>query len=101
MDQLISKLNLPSREQSFFDVHHPEDSKALIRAQKRLKFEEFFFLQLHLLKMKFSRSQKCKGYKLDNLGSGFNDFYKKHLPFELTGAQKNVLKEIRNDFCCP
>ena len=94
---LISKLNLPSREESFFDIHHPKDAKGLVRAQKRLKFEEFFFLQLHLLKMKLTRRQKCKGYNLDNLGEGFNDFYKKYLPFELTGAQKRVLKEIRND----
>jgi ATP-dependent DNA helicase RecG len=94
---LISKLNLPTREESFFDIHHPKDAKGLVRAQKRLKFEEFFFLQLHLLKMKLTRRQKCKGYNLDNLGEGFNVFYKKHLPFELTGAQKRVLKEIRND----
>jgi ATP-dependent DNA helicase RecG len=94
---LISKLNLPSREESFLDIHHPKDAKGLVRAQKRLKFEEFFFLQLHLLKMKLTRRQKCKGYNLDNLGEGFNDFYKKYLPFELTGAQKRVLKEIRND----
>ena len=94
---LISKLNLPTREQAFFDVHHPKDAKALVRAQKRLKFEEFFFLQLHLLKLKLTRIQKSKGYAFENLGDGFNDFYKKYLPFELTNAQKRVLKEIRND----
>jgi ATP-dependent DNA helicase RecG len=94
---LISKLNLPSREESFYDIHIPKDAKALVRAQKRLKFEEFFFLQLHLLKLKLTRSQKSKGYSFDNLGDGFNDFYKKFLPFELTNAQKRVLKEIRND----
>ena len=94
---LISKLNLPTREQSFSDVHHPKDAKALVRAQKRLKFEEFFFLQLHLLKLKLTRIQKSKGYAFENLGDGFNDFYKKYLPFELTNAQKRVLKEIRND----
>ncbi|MBC8474289.1 MAG: ATP-dependent DNA helicase RecG [Cryomorphaceae bacterium] len=94
---LISKLNLPTRDQSFSDVHHPKDAKALVRAQKRLKFEEFFFLQLHLLKLKLTRSQKSKGYAFENLGDGFNNFYKKYLPFELTNAQKRVLKEIRND----
>ncbi len=94
---LISKLNLPTLEQSFFDIHHPKDAKSLVRAQKRLKFEEFFFLQLHLLKLKLTRSKKFKGYAFENLGEGFNDFYKKYLPFELTGAQKRVLKEIRND----
>jgi ATP-dependent DNA helicase RecG len=94
---LISKLNLPSREKSFFDVHCPASVKALVRAQKRLKFEEFFFLQLHLLKLKLSRIQKSKGYPFKNLGDSFNDFYKKYLPFELTNAQKRVLKEIRDD----
>ena len=96
-EQLISKLNLPTREQSFFDIHHPTDSKSLIRAQKRLKFEEFFFLQLHLIKLKITRINKSKGYAFNNIGNNFNDFYKKYLPFKLTNAQKKVLKEIRND----
>ena len=94
---LVEKLNLPSRVQALVDVHQPKDAKSLVRAQKRLKFEEFFFLQLHLLKLKLTRNKKFKGYAFENLGEGFNDFYKKHLPFELTGAQKRVLKEIRND----
>ena len=94
---LIEKLNLPSRTQSFIDIHQPNDAKALVRAQKRLKFEEFFFLQLHLLKLKLTRKKKFKGYAFENLGDGFHEFYNKHLPFELTGAQKRVLKEIRND----
>ena len=94
---LVAKLNLPTRIQALVDVHQPKDAKNLVRAQKRLKFEEFFFLQLHLLKLKLTRNKKFKGYPFENLGEGFNDFYKKHLPFELTGAQKRVLKEIRND----
>ena len=94
---LVDKLNLPTRVQALVDVHQPKDAKSLVRAQKRLKFEEFFFLQLHLLKLKLTRNKKFKGYPFENLGEGFNDFYKKHLPFELTGAQKRVLKEIRND----
>ena len=98
---LISRLNLPSREESFSHIHHPKDEKVLVRAQKRLKFEEFFFLQLHLLKIKLTRSKKSKGYALESLGDGFNDFYKKHLPFALTNAQKRVLKEIRNDVRSP
>ena len=76
---------------------NPKMLRALVRAQKRLKFEEFFFLQLHLLKLKLTRNKKFKGYPFENLGEGFNEFYNKHLPFELTGAQKRVLKEIRND----
>ena len=95
--QLVSKLNLPSRQDSLFDLHFPKDTKTLIRAQKRLKFEEFFFLQLHLLKLKLTRAQKLKGYAFKKIGAGFNDFYKKYLPFKLTNAQKRVLKEIRSD----
>jgi ATP-dependent DNA helicase RecG len=94
---LVEKLNLPSRVQSLVDVHQPKDAKSLVRAQKRLKFEEFFFLQLHLLKLKLTRNKKFKGYPFEKLGEGFNEFYNKNLPFELTGAQKRVLKEIRND----
>ena len=96
-DCLISRLNLPSREQALFDIHYPNDSKSLIRAKKRLKFEEFFFLQLHLLKLKITRYKKSPGYPFTNLGPAFNDFYKNYLPFELTNAQKRVVKEIRND----
>ena len=94
---LVEKLNLPSRTQSFIDVHQPKDAKALVRAQKRLKFEEFFFLQLHLLKLKLTRKKKFKGFAFENLGKCFYEFYNNHIPFELTGAQKRVLKEIRND----
>ena len=94
---LVDKLNLPTRFHAFVDVHQPKDAKSLVRAQKRLKFEEFFFLQLYLLKLKLTRNKKFKGYPFENLGESFNEFYNKHLPFELTGAQKRVLKEIRND----
>jgi len=98
---LISKLNLPYREKAFNDIHCPKDSKMLVRAQKRLKFEELFFLQLHLIKLKLTRNKKSKGYPFESLGSHFNDFYENHLPFELTNAQKKVLKEIRVDVKLP
>ena len=98
---LISKLNLPYREKAFNDIHCPKDSKMLVRAQKRLKFEELFFLQLHLIKLKLTRNKKSKGYPFESLGCHFNDFYENHLPFELTNAQKKVLKEIRVDVKLP
>ena len=98
---LIAKLNLPSREKAFNDIHCPKDSKMLVRAQKRLKFEELFFLQLHLIKLKLTRNKKSKGYPFESLGCHFNDFYENHLPFELTNAQKKVLKEIRVDVKLP
>ena len=98
---LIAKLNLPSREKAFNDIHCPKDSKMLVRAQKRLKFEELFFLQLHLIKLKLTRNKKSRGYPFESLGCHFNDFYENHLPFELTNAQKKVLKEIRVDVKLP
>ena len=94
---LLKKLNLPNREHSFFDIHQPQDAKKLVRAQKRLKFEEFFFLQLHLLKLKLNRTEKLKGYAFKELGDTFKTFYTNYLPFELTNAQKRVLKQIRHD----
>ena len=98
---LIAKLNLPYREKAFNDIHCPKDSKMLVRAQKRLKFEELFFLQLHLIKLKLTRNKKSRGYPFESLGCHFNDFYENYLPFELTNAQKNVLKEIRADVKYP
>ena len=95
--EIIKRLNLPSREESLFDIHFPSSARRLVRAQKRLKFEEFFFLQLHLLKMQLTRNSRNKGYTLDKIGDCFNNFYHNHLPFTLTNSQKKVLKEIRND----
>ena len=96
-DEIIKDLNLPSKEKALVDIHIPENNTDFLRAQKRLKFEEFFFLQLHLLKLKLIRTKKLKGYPFPIIGDNFNEFYNNHLPFELTGAQKNVLKEIRKD----
>ena len=95
--QIIEKLKLPNLEFSYFNIHFPKDTKSLVISQKRLKFEEFFFLQLHLLKSKISRHQRSQGYAFRKLGALFNDFYNKYLPFELTKAQKRVVREIRND----
>ena len=64
---------------------------------RRLKFEELLYLQLQLLKKNINRKDKIKGYNFNIVGNNFNKFYKKVLPFELTNAQKKVLKEIRND----
>ena len=96
-DEIIKDLNLPSKEKALVDIHIPKNNTDFLRAQKRLKFEEFFFLQIHLLKLKLIRKKKLKGYPFPIIGDNFNEFYNNHLPFELTGAQKNVLKEIRKD----
>ena len=94
---LLQKLNLPSREEALFDIHFPKNTQDLQRAQYRLKFEELFFIQLQLIQMKQVRQQKLKGHNFSTIGEYFNQFFNEHLPFELTNAQKRVLKEIRKD----
>ncbi len=95
--KILTQLNLPTKEDSLIDIHIPKNNNDFIRAQKRLKFEEFFFLQLHLLKLKLIRTKRLKGYPFPKIDTLFNNFYNNHIPFELTGAQKRVLKEIRRD----
>ena len=95
--EIIDNLKLIPREEALLNIHFPKDQKILQRAQARLKFEELFFIQLTLLELKIVRSEKVKGHVFNRVGSHFNDFYHKNLPFELTGAQKKVIKEIRAD----
>jgi ATP-dependent DNA helicase RecG len=92
---IINNLKLIPREKAIINIHHPEDQAILDKAIARLKFEELFFIQLALLKTKFIRSTSVRGHNFSVVGEHFNTFYKKHLPFELTGAQKRVIKEIR------
>ncbi len=79
------------------NIHFPPDPETLKKAQFRLKFEEFFYIQLDLLKRKQFKIEKFKGKKITHIGDHFNNFFKNQLPFELTNAQKRVLKEIRAD----
>ena len=95
--KMIAELKLMSREQAYFQIHSPTDTKMLKNAIFRLKFEEFFFLQLRLLKQKIIQDKKLKGFIFDKIGNAFSDFYSKELPFELTNAQKRVVKEIRKN----
>ena len=88
---------MPNKKRAIFDIHIPKNNEDYLKAQKRLKFDEFFFFQLHLLKLKLMRNKKLRGYPFLKIGDNFNNFYKNHLPFELTQAQKRVLKEIRKD----
>lgn len=98
LPQYISnKFKLMSRQDAFKNIHFPEDATKLAEAKYRLKFEELFFLQLKLLKNKLLRVQKFKGNIFDKIGPYFNEFYNNKLPFDLTGAQKRVLREIRQD----
>jgi len=96
-DSLISKLKLVSLEKALVSIHKPENSVDLKNATFRLKFEELFFIQLKILAIKHNRDKKFKGFHFEKVGYNFNTFYDKFLPFELTGAQKKVIKEIRRD----
>ncbi|WP_026897259.1 ATP-dependent DNA helicase RecG [Daejeonella oryzae] len=94
---ILSKHTLMSKQQALLNIHFPEDFKLLQTAQRRIKFEELFFIQLKLLKNKLLRTQKYKGQVFSVVGDKFNSFYSEKLPFDLTGAQKRVIKEIRTD----
>jgi ATP-dependent DNA helicase RecG len=94
---LTEKLNLTSLSKALFAVHFPSDLKELERARLRLKFEELFFIQLNILKHKAIREQHFQGLVFSKVGEYLNTFYRERLPFELTGAQKRVIREIRKD----
>ncbi|RFZ83180.1 ATP-dependent DNA helicase RecG [Mucilaginibacter terrenus] len=94
---ILNKFKLAGRAESYKNIHFPDNQTQLNEATYRLKFEELFFLQLKLLKNKLLRTQKFKGNVFASVGHYFNDFYSNKLPFELTDAQKRVLKEIRID----
>ncbi len=94
---IINNLKLIPREEAFLNIHFPTSEQILNKSLARLKFEELFFIQLNLLKLKLLRLEKFKGHKFTTVGKYFNDFYNHNLPFELTNAQKKVIKEIRTD----
>ena len=93
----LEKFKLMSRKQAFFNIHFPKSLQALEQAQRRLKFEELFFIQLGLVRNKLLRKIKVKGYPMPEVGPLFKQFYQEVLPFELTEAQKRVLKEVQAD----
>ena len=96
-DYIIAKYNLIDLPSALWGIHFPNDGGSIQRSQHRLKFEEFFFLQLKILKTKIAHSQKFKGPIFKKVGEHFTDFYEKKLPFQLTNAQKRVIREIRKD----
>jgi ATP-dependent DNA helicase RecG len=98
---MIQRLALVPKNAALFNVHFPKSADALAKARFRLKFEELFFIQLQLITRNMVRKQKIKGHPFGQVGPRFTDFYEKHLPFGLTGAQKRVLKEIRHDMGQP
>ena len=94
---LVSSLNLVSLDEALRHVHYPTSAEDLRKAQFRLKFEELFYIQLNIMKYARERRQKYRGYVFARVGELFHTFYEKNLPFELTGAQKRVIREIRQD----
>ena len=95
-EKLIQDFNLMQRDMAYKNIHFPTDNKVLTAAQFRLKFEEFFYVQLRLLKLKLSRYNRFRGQVFAKT-TLLNEFYHQHLPFELTNAQKNVIREIFSD----
>ena len=95
---ILQEFNLIDRYKAIVNIHLPESQELLTQSTKRLKFEELFFNQLGFQLTKNDRIQKLNGFKFEKVGNNLNEFYKNTLPFELTGDQKKVIKEIRNDF---
>lgn len=87
----------PELQQALQQIHHPSSHELLHLSRERLKFDEFFFLQLHMLRQKIQVQRAYKGWVFQKVGEHFNQFYKEALPFELTEAQKRVMREIRAD----
>jgi ATP-dependent DNA helicase RecG len=94
---LLESQKLLSKTDALFNIHFPKSQEELAKAKHRLKFEELFYIQLQLVRKNLLRKTKIKGYPFKKIGAYFNLFFNNHLPFELTNAQKRVIKEIRKD----
>lgn len=96
-EYLVHELKLMSRDEAIRAMHYPQSADHLSQASFRLKFEELFFIQLNILRYSRERNRRFAGHVFARVGDVFNDFYYHHLPFPLTGAQKRVIREIRED----
>jgi len=96
-NEIIHEFKFMGREDALMNIHFPPDTENLEKARARVKFDELFFIQMRLLRYKINRSQKIRGNVFAQIGDLFNGFYKNNLPFELTNAQKRVIREIRAD----
>ena len=94
---IVEKYHLMSLDEALRNIHFPQNLERLQRAQYRLKFEELFYVQLNILRYAKDRQRKYRGFCFEKVGDIFNTFYAQNLPFQLTGAQKRVIKEIRKD----
>lgn len=97
--EMTERLHLMGRDEALRVIHYPKNARELERARVRLKFEELFFVQLNIVRYASDHRRKYRGYVFSRIGDCFNMFYHDHLPFELTGAQKRVVREIRADMC--
>ena len=98
-EELIINHRLLSLQEALFNIHFPQTAILLQKAQQRLKFEELFWVQLRMLYLREERNTFVKGYNFSTVGDYFNLFFTEFLPFELTKAQKRVIREIRRDTC--
>ena len=94
---VVEENHLMSLDEAIHNIHFPQNPEKLRRAQYRLKFEELFYIQLNILRYTKDRQRKYRGLVFERVGEVFNTFYSQNLPFQLTGAQKRVIKEIRKD----
>ncbi|MHB9142220.1 MAG: ATP-dependent DNA helicase RecG [Paludibacter sp.] len=94
---ILQKFALLNLTESLINIHFPRNANLLNKARQRLKFEELFYIQLSILRLKNWREQQSSGFVFSKIGHFFNTFFNEYLPFELTGAQKRVLREIRID----
>ncbi len=98
-DFIVRHLHLVSRDTAMRCIHYPKNALEMQKARERLKFEELFYVQLNILRYASDHRRKYRGYIFNRVGEDFNRFYYNNLKFELTGAQKRVMHEIRNDMC--
>lgn len=94
---IMEKYKLRNLKETLINIHFPKTKESLLHAERRIKYEEFFYMQLDLIRQMKTRKVQIKGFLFEQVGEKFNNFYNQYLPFELTNAQKGVLKEIRQD----
>ncbi len=96
-ERLLTDQHLMPRRTAYRAIHFPKNEEEQQKARERLKFEELFLAQIRFFRIRLNRHRTSKGWKFEKVGTFFNTYYQEHLPFELTGAQKRVLREIRQD----
>lgn len=96
---MVESFHLMPLAEALYNIHFPQNPELLRKAQYRLKFEELFYVQLNILRYTKERRNKFRGLPFEHVGEIFNTFYSQNLPFQLTGAQKRVIKEMRRDMC--